>query len=88
MYFTTVIYAALSAIGIVILQAALTRGVARASSAAKRGVFLAIKFPIWAGFFAALASAGRDVFLAGSGVAIAGYLFVAARWMLHARGRR
>jgi hypothetical protein len=62
-------------------QALLTRAVARAASGMVRGVLLSIKFPLWAGFFIALAAAGRGALLLGGATAIAGYLALALWWM-------
>ena len=74
-----------SAIGVAFVQALLLRAVPRAASVASRVALLAVKLPLWAGFFIALALADRRALLAGG--VTAGIAFPAVAWRMF-RGRK
>jgi hypothetical protein len=77
---TNLAWAILGAVAAAI-QATLTWALARAKSGAVRGGLLFIKFPLWAGFFIALAGGGTVALCLGGGVALLGYLGTALWWM-------
>ena len=78
-------FAVCLAIVVAVVQALLLRAVPRAASAAARGALLAVKVPLWAGFFVLLALADRRALPAG-GIA-AGLVFPVAAWLLFRKGR-
>ena len=68
-----------AAIAMAAVQALLLRAVARAASAVARAGLLAVKQPLWAGFFIVLALADKGALLTG-GLA-AGAAFPVAAWL-------
>jgi hypothetical protein len=75
------------AIGVSVVQALLLRAVLRVATTAARVALLAVKLPLWAGFFIALALVDRRALLAGG--ITSGIAFQLAAWvMFHARKAR
>ena len=67
-----------------VIQALILRAVPRVASPGKRAALLAVKLPLWAGFFIVLAKVNGRALLAG-GIA-SGIAFPAAAWlMFHTR---
>lgn len=79
--------AIIAAIGVAVVQAFLLRAVPRVKSTAARVALLAVKLPLWAGFFIVLALVDKRALLAGG--ITAGIAFQVAAWiMFHARKAR